>query len=119
MTNLQVNLVECLLGALRVPFSNDVDVKVAIDPLLDDFRSNSVVYLFSLSLSSCDEVSLKFIHYISDLFFFKHSLSRINLLGPILKTLELHCLALIVVILVSHFTNLHYLRESKKCNIWR
>ena len=37
LANLRANSAECLPRLLRFLFSNDVDIKVAVDPPLDDF----------------------------------------------------------------------------------
>lgn len=87
-------------------FSNDIDVKVAVDPLLDDFGSNSIVFLLFPSLSSCGRVSSRFIYYIPDLFYLKHGLNKVGLLRPIFKVAELFFLALAIVVLFTHLTDL-------------
>lgn len=110
-------MAEYLLGPLRVFFSNNVDVKVTIDPLLDDFKSDSIVFFFFPSLSICDRVSLRSIYYIPDLFFLKYDLSKVSTLRPILEVAELFSFVLMLVILVSYFADFDNLKEGKKCNI--
>ncbi len=97
-----------------VSFSNDVDIEVGVDPLLDDFGSNSVILLLLPSLSSCSRISTRSIYYILDLFFLEHGLSKIGPLRPILKAAELLSLPLAVVVFVHHFDD--DLEEDEKCN---
>ena len=106
LTNLQTDSTDYLPGSLGVSFSNDVNVKINVYPLLNNFRSNSIVLLFFPSINSCDGVSLRSIHYISDLFFLKHCLGKVGPLRPVLKAAELFSLALAVVIFVSHLDDL-------------
>ena len=103
---------ECLPEPVRVFFSNDVDVNIAVDSLLDDFKNDSIMLLLFLSLSSYDGVSLRYIHYIPDLFFLKHDLCKLGLLKLILKAAEFLSFDLVGVILVSHFTDLNNLEEN-------
>lgn len=107
------SLANLLLGSLRVFFSNNVDIKFAVDLLLDDLKRDSIVFLFFPSLSGNSEVSSRSIHYISDLFFFKHDLSKVGLLRPIFKATELLSFALTIVGLISHFADLDDLEEGK------
>ena len=104
---------ECLSGPLRIFFSNNVDVKVTVDPLLDDFKSDRIVFLLFPSLSSYGGVSSKSIHYIIDIFFLEHYLGKVGSLRSILKVVELLSLALAIVVLISHFANLNDLEEGK------
>ena len=113
MANLRVDSIEYLPGSLGVFFSNDVDIKVTVDPLLDDFRSDSVILLLFPSLSSCDGVSSKSIHYISDLFLLEHCLGKVGSLKPVLKAAELLFHILAVVVFVSHLTDFNNLVKDK------
>lgn len=80
---------------LRIFFSNDVDSKINIDPLLHDYRSNSVVL------------------FIPDLFFFEYHLRKVGPLRPVLKAAELLSLALAVAVLVNHLTDLNDLEKDE------
>ena len=110
---MQVDLTECLPESLGVSFSKDVDVMVTVDPLLDDFRSNSVVFFLFPSISSCNEVSSRSIDYILDLFFLEHRLCKIDPFRPVLKAVELISLALAVLVVFSYLTDLDDLVEGK------
>lgn len=113
LANLETNLAKHLLKSLRVLFSNDINVKVAIDHPFDNFKSNSIIFLFFPSLSSCDGVSLRSIQYILDLFFLKHGLNKISSLRPILKVVELLSFTFAVIILIGHLVNLDDSKEGK------
>ena len=98
-----------------VSFSDNVDVKVGIDPLLDNFGSNSVVLLLFSSLGSCSRISTRPIYYIPDLLLLEHGLGKIGPLRPIFKATELLSLALAVVVFVRHFDG--NLEGGEKCSI--
>ena len=85
-----------------VSFSNNVDVEVGIDPLFDNFGSNSVVFLLFSSLGSCSRISIRPIYFIPDLLFLEHGLGKIGLLRPIFEAMELLSLALAIVVFVYH-----------------
>ena len=110
---MQTDLTESFLGPLRVSFSNDVDVKVTVDPLHNDFRSNSIVLLLFPSLSSCNGVSSRSIYYIPDLFILEYCLNKVGSLKLVLKTAELLSFVFAVVILVSYLADLDDLEEDK------
>ena len=106
-------MTECLPRSLRFFFSNYVDVKVTVNPLVDDFRNDNIVLLLFPSLSSCDGVSSGFIYYIPDLFLLEYRLGKADPLRQVFKAVELLSLACVVVILVSHLADLNDLEESK------
>ena len=106
LANLWIDSMRCFLGSLGVFFSNNVEIEVTIDPLLDDFWSDSIVLIFFSSLSGCGEISSRSVAYIPDLFFLKYSLIKVSLLKSIFKAMELLSLAFAVVIIVSHLNNL-------------
>ena len=113
LVNLRTDLTKCLLGPLRIFFSYDINIKITVDPLLDDFRSNNIVFLFFPSLSSCVEISLRFIHYIPNLFLLKNYLGKVDPLRPVLKAVELLSLAFAIIVRVSDFADLDDLVEGK------
>lgn len=113
LANLWADLAKYLPKLLRVFFSYDVNVEVCIDLLLDDFWSDSVVFLLFPSLSGYGEISSRSIYYIADFFFLKHNLSKVSSLRLILKAMELFTLALAIIIIVNHLDDLDY---DIKCN---
>lgn len=51
-------MAESLLGALGIFFSNNVDIKIHTNSLLDDFRGNCVVFLFFPNLDGGSKLGL-------------------------------------------------------------
>ena len=90
--------------------SDNIDIEVGIDPLLNNFGSDSVVFFFFPSLGSCIKISIESIYYISDLLLLEHGLGKIGPLRPIFKITELLSLAIAVVVFVRH------LEGGKKCS---
>ena len=113
MANLQVDSTECLPGPPRVFFSNDVNIKVTVDFLLDNFRNDNVVFFLFPSLSSYGGVSSKSIHYIPDFFLFEYCLDKVSLLRLVLKVAEFLSFTLTNVIFVNHLANLDDLEKGK------
>lgn len=95
-------------------FSNNIDIEVGVDLLLDDFGSNSIVFFLLLNLGSYSKISTRPIYYILDLFFLKHGLGKIGPLRPILEAKELLSFALAVNVFVCHFDD--DLEKGEKCN---
>lgn len=106
-------MAKCFSGLLRILFSNNVYVKVAIDPLLNDFRSDSVVFFLFPSLSSCSRVSSRSIYYILNFFFLKYGLNKVSPLRLIIKAAENFSFAFAVIVFVSYFADLDDLKEGK------
>ena len=107
---LRADLPQSLPWPIWVSFSNNVDVEVGIDPLFDNFGSDSVVLLLFPSLGSYSKISTRPVYYIPDLLLFEHDLSKIGLLRPIFKVIELFSLALAIVVFVRH------LEGGEKCS---
>lgn len=82
-------MAESLLGVLEIFFSNDVNVKIRTDSLLDDFRSNCVVFLLLPDLDGGSKLGSRVIYNVPELFFLKHGLDEISPLGSIFKALKL------------------------------
>lgn len=87
-------------------FFNNFDIRITIDPLLNNFRSDSIDLILFSSLSCCDRISLKSIDYIPDVILLKYSLSKITSLRLVFKAIEFFSLTLLDVIVVSHFNDL-------------
>ena len=87
-------------------FSNNIDKKVTINPLVDCFRSNSIVFLLFPSLNNYSRIITKPIYNILNLFILEHGLHKLNPLRPILEAVKLLSFTLIVVIFVCHFAEL-------------
>lgn len=87
-------------------FSNDIDVKVTIDPLLNDFRNDSIIFFLFPSLSSYGKISIRSFYYIPDFFLFKYGLYKVGPLRAILELIEFFSLFLTIVILINHFNDL-------------
>lgn len=100
---------EYFLGPQGVLFSNDIDIKIHIDLLFNDFKSYYVVFFFFSGLGSGSRLVLQAIYDVSDLFILKHDLYEISLLGPILKAFELLSFTFAILILGSYF-----MRKVKK-----
>ena len=62
-------MVKCFSRSLKIHFFNDIDNKISIDPLFNDFGSNCIVFLFFHGLSNNDGFILQAIYNILDLFF--------------------------------------------------
>ena len=92
-------------------FSDNIDVEIGINPLLDNFENDSVVLLFFPSLDSCSRISTGPIYYILDLFLLEYSLGKIGPLRPILEVLKLLSFTLTNVVFVCH------LEKCEKCSI--
>ena len=97
-----------------VSFSNNIDIEVRVDPLFDDFKSNSIAFLFFPSLGSYSRISIGPIYYIPNLFLLEYSLRKISLLRLMLEVMELFSLTLTIVVFICHFDN--NLEKNKKCN---
>lgn len=88
-----------------VMFSDNTNIKVGNNILLDNFGSHNIVFLLFPSLSNYSRINIRPIDYISDLFFFKYDLGKIGPLKPIFKATELFFLTLVIVIFI------YYLKE--------
>lgn len=95
-------MAEYLPESLRVFFSDDINIKICANPLSDNFRSNYVIFLFFLDLSSGSELILQAIYDVPDFSLFKHGLHEVDPLGPILKTPELLSFAFVISIFTCH-----------------
>lgn len=96
-------MVKGLLGSLEILFFNNFDIKICINLLFDDFRNNCIVFFFFLDLDNSGELSLQAIYNVLNLFFFKYSLSEINLLRPIFKFSKFLFFIFMVITLDSYF----------------
>ena len=54
---LRADLSQSLSQSMYILFSGNDDEEVGINPLLDSFRSNSIVLLFFRNLGSCSRIS--------------------------------------------------------------
>ena len=63
-----VDLPKTLSICLKAFFSNNIDVKVIINPLFKAFGGNSIFFLIFPGLSSGGELSLRTLYYISGFF---------------------------------------------------
>lgn len=88
---------ESLPESLGVFFSNDIDVKICIDSLLDDFEGNYILFLFFSSLDGGGRLGLQAIYDVITLFFFKHGLNKISSLEPVFEIPKLFSFFTIVV----------------------
>ena len=111
---LGADLSQKLLWSMWVSFSNNIDLKIGVDPMLDNFGSDSVVFLFFPRLDSFSKISMGPMYYIVDLLFLEYSLGKIGPLRPIFKVTELLSLALAVILSVYYFDS--DLDEGKKCS---
>ena len=93
-----------------VLFSDNVDIEVGINLLLENFGSDIIVLLLFPSLGSCNKISTRPIYYIPDLLFLKYGLDKIGLLRPIFEVTEFFSLALVVIVFICH------LKGSEKCS---
>lgn len=91
---------------MRVSFSNNVDVKVTINPLFDDLKSDNIIFLLFSSLDNCGGISLRSIDYIPELFFLKYSLNKVGPLRPVVKVMGFFFFTFTVVVFVCYFDNL-------------
>ncbi len=99
---MRVDLAESLLGSLGILFSNNIDIKVVINSLLDDFGDNDIVFFLFFGLGNGRELCMTSVYHILEFFFFEHSLHKVCLLKPVSKAVELFSFAFAVVILSSH-----------------
>lgn len=112
MAYLRTNLPQSLLQPSWVLFSDDVNVEIRIDPLLDDLGSDSVVLLLLLCLGSYSKICIGPIYYIPDLYFLGYGLDKISPLRPILEVTEHFFLALVIVVFIHYDDNLE---KGEKC----
>lgn len=47
-----------LSKSLEVLFSNNINIKIYINLLFNDFGGNCIIFLFTLSLGNCDRLDL-------------------------------------------------------------
>ena len=100
-----VDLPKTLSTCLEAFFSNNIDVKVIINPLFKAHGSNSIFFLIFSGLRSGGELSLRPLYYISGFFYFDYGLYKISSLGPIFKALKFFSLTFVVVVFVYHCSN--------------
>lgn len=97
-----------LLRLLKFLFSNDINIKIYIDLLLDNFEDNYITFLFFLSLDGDSKRGLQAINNVLILFFFKYVLSEISLLRPVFEFFKILFFAFMVVALND------YLKQEKR-----
>lgn len=103
MLNLQANMAKCFPRFLRVFFFNDINIKICADALLDDFSSNSIVFLILFGLGCSSGLGLQAIYNVPDFFLFKYGWRKVSLLRPIFKAAELFSLASAIIAFDSHY----------------
>lgn len=96
---------ESFLRNLRVFFSNNINIKVDANSLLNDFRGNGIILLFFSCLRNNSELSARFIYQILDIFFFKHGLYEIGLFKAIFTTSILIFLTFGIIVFDDHHAN--------------
>lgn len=92
----------CFLESLEVYFFDNINIKVSINSLLDNFEINYIIFLFFFNLKDNNRFDLPTIYYILDIFSFKHDLHKISLLKTIFKNLKLFFLIFVIAILVDY-----------------
>ena len=95
-------MAKCFLGSLGILFSDDIDVEICADPLLDNFKSNCVIFLFLLGLGGGSWLISQAIYNVSDFFLLKHGLREVGALGPIFEAPELFSFAFVVILFASN-----------------
>lgn len=94
-----------------VLFFNNINIKVGMDLLFDNFGRNCIVFFLFLCQYSCNRISTKPIYYISNFFSLEYGLGKIGPLKPIFKVTKLLFFTFVVIIFVYHFDN--NLKERK------
>lgn len=92
---------ENLPRLLEIFFFNNIDVKIVINPLLNDFRSGNIIFSFFLVLA----MMIESVQYLSTIFqtsIFEHYLCKISLLGPVFIFVKLLFITFLVIIFVHH-----------------
>lgn len=97
---------EGLPRSLKVFFFYNIDVKVTVNPLLNDFKRKSIVFLLFSSLSSYIRISTRSIYYFLNLFFFKNRLCKVDILEPVLEVAEFLSFPFTIVIFVNYYDDL-------------
>lgn len=69
MFKLQADVTKYFPELLEIFFSNDVNVKIRVDALLDEFSGNCIVFLFFPSLGYGNKLGLQAIYDVPNLFF--------------------------------------------------
>lgn len=105
LANLKTNLAESFSVPLEDFFSNNINIKVIIDPLFDNFGGNGIIFLFFSNLKNSNRLSSKVIYYILYFIFFEHSLRKVDILRPILKVFELFLSTLLFIIIICYWSN--------------
>ena len=106
MADLRIDSAESFPVSLGTPFSNNINIKIAADPLFNDFGDNNVVFLFFSNLKGGSRLSLRAIYYIPDFFFFEDDLREISPLRLLLVVSKLLFLALLFVIFICYCGNI-------------
>lgn len=94
---------EYFLGFLKVFFSNNINIKIRVDLLLDNFKSNYIIFLYFSGLCGSSGIILQVIYDVPDFFFFKHSLHKVRLLGSIFKAIKLLSFTFAIIIFAGHY----------------
>lgn len=82
--------------------------------MLDNFKTNNIIFFFFYNLNSYNKINIGLIYYIPNLFLFKYGLYKIDLLKLIFKVIKFLFLIFMVVIFIHHFDN--NLEKNKKYN---
>lgn len=98
MPDLQIDAAKSLSKSLKVFFYNSINVEICVNSLFDNFRSHCVVFFLFFSLDGGSGFGLQAIYNISYLFFSKHGLSEISLLGPVCKACKLFSFFTIIIL---------------------
>lgn len=91
------------LGSLGIFFSNNVDIEVAVNLMLDDFRSDDIILFFPSNLGGGDKLHTRLVYHILDLFFFDYSLRKVSPLGSVLKAAKFLFFALILLVFGGYY----------------
>lgn len=95
-------MAKSLLEFLRIHFSNNVDIEVAANLLLDDFGGYGIVFLYLLGLGGSSRLCTRSVYHVPDLFLFKYSLRKMSPIEPVLKTAKLFSFVFAFVVLGGH-----------------
>lgn len=82
-------MAKSFLKFLRVFFSYNINKEICTKLLLNNFGNNFIVFLFFSGLGNSSRLGLQTIYDVSNHFFFKHSLNKVNLLVPVFKAFKL------------------------------
>ncbi len=93
---------ERFLRSLGIHFSNNIDIEVTVDPLLDKFEGNGVALYFLLGLDSNNRLHIRSVYHIPDFFLFEYSLRKVSPLGPVLKAAKLFSFILTIIVFGSY-----------------